>query len=287
MQATIVCPGCQKQLALPALPAGQTVQCPGCQRVFEPNSREPSAPPPRPLPRDEVEDETADRAPFELTRGRAPAHPRGEWFAVLTMVLLGANVLVYAAWGYCFFEEAQRRAQFGLFGGGVAFRQHFRFTRHVEEAAEIAPWPAVVACFIWAFVAALNARSLNNVGMLAPGALALGFLCCLPGAIVFYIVLQELWRTSDPVATGTPNSWRSVPPSWWIRAWGLLCLSVPLLIWLSFKLDDVREGGVMSSQVAVVSNLAVALGCVMLIGIIFAIVRRQRRRYLRLDEDAV
>ena len=36
MEETVLCPGCQAQLMLPALPRGQTVQCPRCQRVFEP-----------------------------------------------------------------------------------------------------------------------------------------------------------------------------------------------------------------------------------------------------------
>ena len=49
MQVRVLCPGCQKKLAIPARLAGKTLRCPGCQLMFRCPAT-PGAPPPASFP---------------------------------------------------------------------------------------------------------------------------------------------------------------------------------------------------------------------------------------------
>ena len=95
MDETVRCPGCQASLALPPVPAGQTVQCPRCQRVFEPFAPRGdagitvAAP-----PATEVlhVHQGTDEDDFTLpARPRTPVAPlSGPWLGYVTMLVLSA-----------------------------------------------------------------------------------------------------------------------------------------------------------------------------------------------------
>lgn len=88
MDRTVVCPGCQAQLVLPGLPAGQTVQCPKCKHVFETTTRLPSAVmaiPPQASYGTSVD--TEDHELFEQPRRLVPVGRLwGSWLAIGAMV---------------------------------------------------------------------------------------------------------------------------------------------------------------------------------------------------------
>src|SRR5689334_8072562 len=76
MQVRVLCPGCQKKLAIPARLAGKTLRCPGCQLMFRcpvvpgapgPAAAGPAAPPGNPF------DFTATAAPPANGAGAPPA----------------------------------------------------------------------------------------------------------------------------------------------------------------------------------------------------------------------
>src|SRR4051794_12619974 len=100
MDETVVCPGCQAQLVLPGLPAGQTVQCPRCRRVFEPfrqRARPVAATAPALAAYDTDEEPRAIHRPLPL---------RGQPLATLAMFLLGVCCFFYGIQLYLSFERA-------------------------------------------------------------------------------------------------------------------------------------------------------------------------------------
>ena len=264
------------------------MQCPRCQLVFTsagPASVAVTAAAPSARsnpPESEDQDLFQEPPPILLLEP-----PRGRWLTWATMVLLGVNVVVFAAWGYVWFERWQLVVNEVPFFRDGPWNQHFRLSHRVEEAAGLAPWPAILAVVVWSFVMQRNARSLNAAGLIPWSALIIGALCCLPAVVLFYINLQELWRSSDPYEIREPDSWRHVPASWWIRAWGLLALSVPIFIFLGFQFGKAgREFDRVLDWLALAANFNAVLGLILLMVIMEIIGRRQQQRYIRLHDEA-
>jgi uncharacterized protein DUF4328 len=277
MRDTLHCPGCAAELRLPDVGIEQ-VQCPRCNHVFNATSRSSTAvatagpiAPPRP--------EVEDHERFAPTPRVAMLHPpTGSFFAAALVLSLVANMAVFLLWACAFLDRTR------MFADLLGWANDHRFLSCVEDAAGVAPWPALVAFFLWVLVATKNARNLNADGLLPHATLVLAFLCCFPGIILSYIHLQQLWRASDPYEIEECESWKNVRGSWMVRTWGaLLFVAAPALSYISFRFDarGLREATFFCVTLSCVS---IMLSCGLLIVIVHLIRRRQFERYLRLYE---
>src|SRR5205823_6571314 len=86
---------------------------------------------------------------------------------------------------------------------------------------EFTSWPAIIAFVAWIFLASRNLGVLQAGGALysSPRILVLFFIP-LVNAVIAYISLMELWKTSDHRATSDLESWRSVGASLMVRLAG-------------------------------------------------------------------
>jgi hypothetical protein len=164
--------------------------------------------------------------------------------------------------------------------GDPRWEAHFRFASRVEEAAPVWLPPTILAFCIWCFWAGGNARALNAAGLLPRVVLVIGMLTCLP--IQSYMYLDDLWRSSDPYAIEHPGSWREAPHSWWVRSWGLLCLSSALSTCGVIASDRNAVHPEFESWFAMAACLSIAAASGVLILIVLWIGIRQRMRFARI-----
>lgn len=313
MDETILCPSCQAHLALSAAPAGQSVQCPRCQRVFEPaRSALPRAAaiPVRPVQPVYDETEDADRdfdfGPRIHRRSPFPS----EWKATLAMVLLGLGVLSCALQGYIQFEmiqiyELQDELERAPFFND--FEKADEIDRRLDNAEYLAGlahpihflifWAVLIGFLIWQHQASHNIRLLQVGGSTySPGWGIVVYFLPLVNLYCPYAVVHELWRSSDPRATKTPNSWQHGSASLVVGAWWLLCLLALFLAYLGHTFDPAVGGG---NGIGIhefvgpddqwngalawgLAHLCFCLAGLMQIYLVKEITRRQRERYTNL-----
>jgi hypothetical protein len=299
MDDTLLCPGCQARLTMPALPPGQTVQCPRCQVVFEP-PRMPSAAPVassrRAAPHD-ASDNLAEPPPVSRDRLTQIEPLRGEWKAFAAMFLLGISVLSYGVQLYLNYERMELmhfedgRRGFDL--EGRAIREH-RFTRwqHLSRVANQVHhatfWPAMLFFLFWLIQAVNNLKTLQVAGLwYTPNTAVLSFFLPIVNLFQPHAAVQEIWKASDPVGAGT-TSWITGPASSLIRIWWAAYLAswlFSVLAVLKEPNDLHGEAHSAATQSRCVSNGCMMLAGVLLIFIIRGIMQRQAERYIRLYED--
>ena len=310
----VACPGCAAQLDMPVLPMGQTVQCPKCLRVFESfKQRVGAAPKPAPAsPRhdDEPEFELPDPSP-PLNRS-APL--RGERLSVIAMWLLAVTILSFGLDVCVYFErlqliEMEREAQpqglvliLGPARGDVPqrvdpqikeFERRSSIHQRVSFVATIGHhliwWPTILVFLLWLHRAYDNLPRLQAVGLSdVPFLAAISFFAPILNLFRPYVIMQEIWRASDPEAINTPQSLRKNSPLI-VLWWGLF---LPGMLLLSLRNLVVLEGIQNPDDQEIACWLAI-VGCSCMIGagiclifVLRAVMPRQRERFARLYGDS-
>lgn len=273
MDETVTCPGCQAQLVLPVMAAGQTAQCPRCQRVFEPFGQRAAPPRQSPAPESHRTEVPEYHDEFRVPQRRiASGALVGVWFGYFTMLALAVWSLAFLARAYAEYDIERHDPRF-------MHRLEWKFT--VEFWQAVISWVALPCFALWLFLASRNAAMLGASGLsLQPSTVLLAFFCCpILNVILIYINLQEVWRASDPRKIERWDAWRSVGPSALIRVWGLSMLfAAPLLFLVNSSRGDV------SFTIGLLS-LSLAISSALMIAIIYVIQARQQERYIRLYED--
>ena len=309
MEDTLRCPGCQAQLLLPSLPAGQTVQCPRCQNVFEPFAQRAraapaAAPPVARAVSVRIEDETLD----DPRRWKKPEPMRGGWKAPVAMVMLMLSIASFGPLIHVHYEQMQlatrqekqnrlvneldfrrRDAAFQRLMAIEQERQRWeRYASNVSKYHHLVLWPTIFFFLLWLHQASSNVRLLRvaDVTFRPPWAVGSFFL---PFVNVFipYAVFQELWRTSDPRGHDNPNAWKLRPASWLIRVWWGLFVTAAAFPFVGAIWFEMTRGTNFESHWAMswcVSNALMMSAGVLLIAIIRQIARRQPARYAQFHE---
>jgi hypothetical protein len=317
MDETVRCPGCQAHLTLPSVPAGQTVQCPRCRQVFEParqRARSTAAPsPPSGTAREIIEDFDDDTPADARLFGR-PEPLRGERKATIAIVMLAACILSYGVQFYVNFERAQliqleqelrEPPRFPL-GFAPEFRQPVdpriadldRRWENLEQYGGLANllhhaiyWPTMVVFLIWFHRAYRNLQNLQAKGLSDIPILATAsFFVPILNLFRPYLVVQQIWRASDPRFISPPESWTGSPRALSARLWWFFFLAASMLSTLRLLTSAGDQGRIgddelIASQIAWASNLCMIVAGLLLIFIIRGIAQRQRERYIRLYED--
>jgi hypothetical protein len=277
---------------LPSSANEASVQCPRCERVFTPMDSlsfavKTAASAPPQCPSSSLDDhELLPQSTSLLVKVHPPA---GQWLVHGTMLLLAATSIPLLIWAYSELEamemRAEIRAQVGMPIVDGRWTEHHRFTASVQSWIQMTALPALAAFMIWSVVAAHNTRSLHATGFMPWQVFIVGFFC-IPGLNVLaaYVNLQDVWRASDPTEIDGPTTWRKVPASWWIRAWGVVVLSVPLQIVVAVQAASAGHH-TLESYLGMSAILSVVVSNLLLIGIIRSINLRQQERYHRLCED--
>jgi hypothetical protein len=325
MDETVWCPGCQARLTLPSLPAGQTVQCPRCRQVFEPYGQR-SKPavivePPAPLSiiqvhngtvQDEIADLADDGTADDPRLVGRPEPLRGERRATIAIVMLAACILSYGVQFYINFERAQliqleqelreplRFVGWPDFGQPVdpRFADLDRRWENLEQFGGLANllhhaiyWPTMVVFLIWFHRAYRNLQNLKANGLSDIPILATAsFFVPILNLFRPYLVVQRIWRASDPRFISPPESWTGSPRALSVRFWWFFFLSASVLSTLRLLASAADQGRLgddelIASQIASASNLCMIVAGLLLIFIIRVIAQRQRERYIRLYED--
>ena len=308
MLETLRCPGCDADLALSAMSDGEAVQCPRCQRVFEPSKNTGSAVRAgAPLAVGAASSIAEDHELFEPTPRLVPCKGlRGNWVAVLAMLMLAGDAAIFAFQAYTEYEFAKLQAQemqlralladpdaaddaVVVLEDEVAEQRDrwLRLQRQAEAWVQDASWLSIFPFALWLYLTACNARLLQAARFSCSPAWVVGVLWVpLYNLVFLYQNLQEIWRASDPLATETPVSWRKVPPSLLIRLWALSLLCLPLLVFVVFEADRASlKNGVVVAVASLAANVIVVAAFLLMIAIICSITLRQRQRYIRLYED--
>jgi hypothetical protein len=156
-----------------------------------------------------------------------------------------------------------------------------------------------ILTMIWMFRIAANLRSMGRSGLTwAPGWAIGGWF--VPPCILYvvpWLMLQELWRASDPDAAPTDPSWKHRPASPLLQIWWVLFGLVPIVgvaIGLSdtwdalqtaaengFNETDVARANAQSALDGRIGNVLVGLAQVAAAAIFMVIVRQLAERHMR------
>jgi hypothetical protein len=308
MDETVRCPGCQAQLTLPSLPAGQTVQCPRCRQVFEParqRARSTAAPsPPSGTAREIIDDFDDDTRDDARLFGR-PEPLRGERKAAIAVLMLAVSVLWYGVQFYVNYEQKQwNELHREVLGGGQflgirgpqdprieELRRKLanweRFTVIANILHHVIYWPTMVFFLIWFHQAYRNLTSLQAKGLCdIPFLATASFFVPILNFFRPYILVQEIWRASDPRFTSHPDSWKDSPRALSARFWWFFFLAASVFSVICFLASPFGQGmpedTSYASRMACVSNFCMIAAGALLIFIIRKITQRQRERYANL-----
>jgi Domain of unknown function (DUF4328) len=312
MNETIACPGCEAELVLPILPAGQTVQCPRCQHVFEPAARRARAVAAtsisRRRPVDDTPDEQLDQSPTRPPRFRPLT---GEWKAPAAMIALALCVVSCGLQLYTTFEKYQLiQLDERVFGPvnnikarGMGLQlpplekdiaEIDRQRDYVDELSIVSTsvhtltfWPTVVIFLIWFYQASANLRILQAAGVLfAPVKTAFAFFIPFVNFIMPYQIMQEIWRASDPNAVKDMRSWQHVPGGWLVLGWWLTLIAAAISRFLSLIATEENFDSPPQYLFTSLIHLCMMTAGVMLIVIIYQIRQRQRARHAKIYDEA-
>jgi Domain of unknown function (DUF4328) len=297
MDGTVVCPGCQAQLTLPTLPAGQTVQCPRCRHVFEPFQQRIAAK--VAVPRAPVVDDDSFEAPRDIDRS-LPL--RGEslgkaasWFIGICCLLCVAQLCSYIEIAHLIVNLLDHAVIVPPFELENRLADLEDRTRTVYNLMNCAVLPAGIIYLMWLYQASNNLSLLKTAGVRnTPGGTVWMHFFPIANLVFPYLALQEVWRASDPERVEGPRSWQQAPASTLLR----FCWASGLLAWLSaligslydserrfvmqrfngFLLDDLRNQ-LTGVWFHVLANAAALLAGVLFVLIIRGITQRQRDRH--------
>jgi hypothetical protein len=295
---TVVCPGCEAQLVLPSLPAGQTVQCPRCQRVFEPFRQRRPAPIAAP-PVVVAEDDDPCDEPRDLQR---PLPLRGEKLGKLATWLIGGCCLLSAI-QLTQHIEAAWLIQNLIDGVGPVFDWENRLFNVEERTRPLGVWLLLTAFLAgvvylwWVYHASSNLLALKSKGIRnTPGGTVWAHFMPIANLVLPYLALQEIWRASDPDSVNGPRSWQNTPASPLIRVcWACGCLAWLLAAlgahWYSANDPFGPFGGFHGLKAQrigvwfyVLAYLAAIIAGVLCILVIRGITHRQRDRHDEVNE---
>lgn len=317
MNDAIRCPGCDVQLLLPALPAGQTAACPRCQCVFEP-ARLRSSPVPTPIARTKtpaVMDNLGDDEPI-IPQQRRPEAPRGAWRGRLAVSLLFLSCLAFALQAYGKMElisliRAEEEMGAQPFGPrarigrlrAIPDLQRVRldvrvrlalledrwewwedFTRAANIILHVTFWPAALLVLIWLHRAHRNLPGLNAMWLsYTPAWAVLCFIIPIFNFIMPFAFIQEIWRACHPHALETTDAWRKTPFARSVRLWWVL-YAAAIVLWLGAYFTrpsflDTYDQLWTSAWCGVAASLCSGGACALLIYIIVKITQRQQQRY--------
>jgi hypothetical protein len=318
MAETVTCPACQAGLTLPALPKGQTVQCPRCQHIFEPGHISP----PRSftVPSKPIAESAANGFDYDLPPVTRYQPLRGQWKAWAAIGLLALSVLSYCLQLYVNYERTQviqlenrvhgpRNHFLGvdLLGPQFLDEQKRPAANIALERREIdlnqlsslannlhhlTYWPAAIMVLIWLHQASWTLRILRCDGIVfSPSTAVLSFFIPVMNLLQPYMIVQEIWRASDPGVTQNARSWRFVPASRMVMAWWIALLAAAVLAvaarWIcrddAFGFDN--DDRLLSARVWCLSNMGMLVAGSLLIVIIRGIHVRQRGRHARIYDD--
>jgi hypothetical protein len=162
-----------------------------------------------------------------------------------------------------------------------------RFTLVANILHPVIYWPTMVFFLIWFHQAYRNLTSLQAMGLSdIPFLAAASFFVPILNFFRPYIVVQEIWRASDPRFASHPDSWKGSPRSLSARFWWFFFLAASVFSVISFLASPFGQGAPeeasYASRIACVSNFCMIAAGVLLIFIIRKITQRQRERYANL-----
>ena len=90
-------------------------------------------------------------------------------------------------------------------------------------------WPAMILILMFLHQASWNLRILRAGGVIfSPSSVVLAFFIPFLNFLQPYLVVQELWRASDPRVTQDSRSWQQVPRARVVIVWWLSVLAAAL-----------------------------------------------------------
>jgi Domain of unknown function (DUF4328) len=308
MNATIACPGCDADLLLPTLPPGQTVQCPRCQHVFEPAHRQPVSPvqAPKSRPVDAFPDQPLE--PFSPPRFRPLA---GVWTAIFATIMLSASVLSYGFQLYLAYEKGQldskldqgefrnrkrpifRRAIIPMDAREAEIERQRTYVNTLRPYADFAHfitfWPALFVFLIWLYQASANLRILQAAGVVySPTKAVFSFFIPIANFFLPYLVVQEIWRASNPSAVKDVRSWQQTPRSWLVLIWWIAFMAAMFLRVFASMASSHDDFGNSREPIALSggSNVWMMLAGATLAVVIYHTSKNQRARHAKIYDEA-
>jgi Domain of unknown function (DUF4328) len=137
----------------------------------------------------------------------------------------------------------------------------------------------VVLFIIWMFRAAKNNEALGRMGArFSPGWSIGAWFIPLANFVIPVLIMQDLWRGSDPATRRGVASWRSAAGSALVGFWWVACLASVVRFTYSGSglngsgsLDDIET----SNSVALAGVIATAIAAILALLVVRAISRRQ------------
>jgi hypothetical protein len=140
----------------------------------------------------------------------------------------------------------------------------------------------LVLLIVWAWRGGQNARVLGRTGeRIAPTLGIFGWIVPLASWVLPYLVVQDLWRSSDPQAD-RGAAWRRLPGAVVVRAWWMCFAGGQILYVLAVALavggrNDVAQ----TDTLLTASHTVAAIGAVLTIPVVREITRRQAEQQAR------
>src|SRR6185369_9814177 len=101
-----------------------------------------------------------------------------------------------------------------------------------------------------------------------------------------YLVVQEIWRASNPAITHNPTGWKKCRGSYLVVAWWLTLLGAGMTPFVgSWVFGDGQRDLDLHARLFYVSNLLMVVAGVALILVVRDIHNRQRQRHAKLYDD--
>ena len=133
-----------------------------------------------------------------------------------------------------------------------------------------------VLLVLWAWRSATNARALGRTGeRISPVLGIFGWIVPIACWVIPYLVVQDLWRSSDPVSQrGT--EWRSLPGAVLVRAWWVCFAGGQILVAMAVGLAITGQSDVARTETLLTAaHVVTAIGAVLTIPVVLEITRRQ------------
>jgi hypothetical protein len=247
------------------------MQCPRCLRVFDAPVMSCTAIAATTTRRGRPSVKSESLTSLPTPRLRKSFTPVSVWFGAAFILALVANIALLALFGY---EFMQREAF-------VPRDPNFQLSDFVNQVTAQALALTYLTLLLWCITAGHTAGKLNASELMTPTKLFLGLVCCPIAPLMFYVHLQYLWKSGDPLAIHEPQAWRTVRPSWMIRAYAILCIAVVA----SIIFGGIFADGRINPGLGLFIIAGMIAACVLMIVIVFRICRRQYERYVHLDEE--
>ncbi|HEX9506300.1 MAG TPA: DUF4328 domain-containing protein [Acidimicrobiia bacterium] len=142
-------------------------------------------------------------------------------------------------------------------------------------------WAVTVLLMVWTYRSATNARALGRTGArLGPVWAIVGWLIPFASYVLPYLVVQDLWRSSDPAAE-RGSTWRRLPGSALVRSWWAVHAAGSLATGFAVGLAAGGAWNASTTETALgVGRALSALGWVLTIFVVREITARQAAQQL-------